>query len=282
MRRKVAYVITPHGMLAPWSRAQGSLLNRWGKQLYLAGRLRKNLDHASAIHFTTSMERDLVAPMKLKPQAIIEPVGIELAEFEPLPSRGALRAREPRVGERAMILFLSRLSPQKGLDRLIPAFAEYLRQHPSDAVLVLAGPDYDGYSQVVRSLIDRSGVKERVVMTGMLRGRERIEALVDADLFVLPSHHENFGIVVAEAMAAGTPALVSREVNMWRDLESSGGGAALSGEVKELAAAMAQWMAEPQRRRAAGERGRAFALAHYNWDLIAGHWRGHYARLLER
>ena len=122
-----------------------------------------------------------------------------------------------------MILLLSRLSPQKGLDRLIPAFEAFAKSRSPDAVLVLAGPDSDGYSKFVNELIGRSGLKDRIVLTGMLRGRDRIEALVDADLFVLPSHHENFGIVVAEAMAAGTPVVVSREVNIQGDVEESGG-----------------------------------------------------------
>ena len=282
MRRGVPYVITPHGMLAPWSRAQGSFVNRWGKRLYLMLRLRRNMNNASALHFTTTTERDLAAPLGLRPPVIIEPIGLERSEFEPLPLRGGFRADRPEIAQKPMVLFLSRISPQKGLDRLIPAFAQMLRKAPSDAVLVIAGPDYENYSATVKSLIDRHDVRDRVIFTGMLNGVRRIEALVDADLFVLPSHHENFGMVVAEAMAAGAPVVVSREVNIHSDVTESGGGAVVSGDVDELANEMARWLANPALRRDAGARGRAFALAKYNWDEIARHWVDHYARLAER
>ena len=210
-RRGVPYVITPHGMLAPWSLAQGGLVHRWGKRAYLATRLRKNLDRAAAIHFTTPAERDLVAPMRLAAKSVIEPVGIDFSEFETLPPPDRFRAQYPQLAGRPMVLFLSRLSPQKGLDVLIPAM---IRTN-DDVMLVLAGPDYDNYGARVRGWVSELLLQDRVIFTGMLHGAERIQAFRDADLFVLPSHHENFGIVVAEAMAAGTPVVISREVNIW-------------------------------------------------------------------
>jgi glycosyltransferase involved in cell wall biosynthesis len=171
------------------------------------------------------------------------------------------------------------LSPQKGLDRLIPAFAKLARP---EAVLVLAGPDYDGYGEVVRRLVRENKIEPRVFFAGMLQGRRRIEALVDADLFVLPSHHENFGIVVAEAMAAGVALVVSREVNLWNEVVASGAGAAVSGEVNELAAEMGRWLEDPARRESAGRAGREYALQHYDWNAIAKHWVDHYGRLLKK
>jgi glycosyltransferase involved in cell wall biosynthesis len=266
-------------MLSPWSRTQGRWFNRLGKWIYLATRARRNLDRAAAIHFTTTTERDLVAEMNFAAPALVEPVGIDLAEFESLPPRGSFRARDRQIGERPMVLFLSRLSPQKGIDRLIPAFADVVRAGSSDAVLVLAGPDYDGYERAVKAMIAEHGVGERVIFTGMLMGPDRIEALCDADVFVLPSHHENFGIVVAEAMAAAAPVIVSRAVNVWPDVAAAQAGAVVSGERAELAAEISRWLADPAKRQAAGERGRAFARAHYDWGHIARHWVDHYARL---
>jgi glycosyltransferase involved in cell wall biosynthesis len=177
------------------------------------------------------------------------------------------------------VLFLGRLSPQKGLNILVPAFAEFARREQTDAVLVLAGPDYDGYGEEVRRLVRREGIDDRVVFAGMLRGRERVEALVDADLFALTSHHENFGIVVAEAMAAGAPVLISKEVNIWGDVIEAGAGAAVNGEAPAVAREMGRWMADASMRREAGRRGRSFALARYGWDPIARNWAEHYRRL---
>jgi len=276
-RRGVPYVVTPHGMLAPWSRAQGGWVHRWGKRAYLLLRLRRNLDRAAAIHFTTPAERDLVAPMRLRPPSIVEPVGIDFSEFEQLPPRGLFRERYPQLRDRQMVLFLSRLSPQKGLDVLIPAMIRV----NDDALLVVAGPDYDSYGQRVRGWVSELLLQDRVIFTGMLHGAERIQALRDADLFVLPSHHENFGIVVAEAMAAGTPVVISREVNIWQEVVAAGAGAAVrSGDDQELAAELRRWLADPAIRDAAGEKARAFARSHYDWNRIAKNWVDHYAALV--
>jgi glycosyltransferase involved in cell wall biosynthesis len=278
-RRGVPYVVTPHGMLAPWSVAQGRWVHRWGKRAYLALRLRRNLDRAAAIHFTTPAERDLVAPMRLKARALVEPVGIAFSEFADLPQRGLFRARYPQLGNRPMVLFLSRLSPQKGLDVLIPAFARL----KDDAMLVLAGPDYDNYGESVRRWVAEHGLQDRVIFTGMLHGVERVQAFRDADVFVLPSHHENFGIVVAEAMAAATPVVISREVNIWQEVVDAGAGAAVpGGAVDALAAELKRWLDDSAMRQAAGQKARAFAQSHYDWGRIARNWVGHYAALARR
>jgi glycosyltransferase involved in cell wall biosynthesis len=277
-RQRVPYVITPHGMLAPWSLSQGRWFNRLGKRLYLAARLRRNLNRATALHFTTSVERDLVARLKLRPRSIVEPVGVDLSDFQTLPAAGAFRARHPQLSNRTLVLFLSRLSPQKGLDRLIPAFARSLRESPSDAMLVLAGPDYDGYSRTVHELVERHSLGDRVLFTGMLHGVERIEAMVDCDFFVLPSRHENFGIVVAEALAAGAPVLLSPEVNIGADIAGAGAGEIVSGDVEPLSAALARWIADADLRRGYAGNARAVA-ARYDWQQIAHHWVDHYARL---
>ena len=175
-----------------------------------------------------------------------------------------------------MVLFLSRLSPQKGLDVLIPGFARV----KDDGMLVLAGPDYDNYGHSVREWVEQNRLQDRVIFTGMLHGAERVQAFRDADLFVLPSHHENFGIVVAEAMAAGTPVIISREVNIWQEVVEAGAGAAVpGGAVDELAAELKRWLGDAAMRTAAGEKARAFARSHYDWQNIANRWVGHYAEL---
>ncbi|MEO6437150.1 MAG: glycosyltransferase [Tepidisphaeraceae bacterium] len=281
-RRGVPYVVTPHGMLSPWSLSQGKWLNRWGKQLYLSMRLRPNLDAAAAIHFTTTTERDLVAPLRLRAPAIVEPVGIDFAEFETLPERGAFRAAFPQLGDRPIVLFLSRLSPQKGLDRLIPAIA-LIAEGNAEAVLAIVGPDYDGYEGVVHALVQRHKLEDRVVFTGMLQGRQRIEAMVDAEMMVLPSHHENFGIVVAEAMASALPVIVSKEVNIWQDVERCGAGVAVSGEPAAVAVQIMRMLEEEREvRQTMGEQGRVFARERYDWQHIARRWVDHYARLAPR
>jgi glycosyltransferase involved in cell wall biosynthesis len=266
------YVITPHGMLDPWSLRQ----SKWKKRLYLMLRMRSNLNRASAIHYTSEIERDLAAPLGLKSPTIVEPNGVDLAEFDDLPPRGTFRAKYPMLGERPIVLFLSRIHPKKGLDLLVTAFR---RAAPPDAFLVVVGPDSDGYGGVIRAMAKVAGVAERVIFTGMLRGRDRVEAFVDADLFVLPSHQENCGIAVVEALASGCPVIISDQVNIHREISASGVGAVVPTDIDALADELGRWMSDENLRRAAGARGPAFVRARYDWNVIARHWAEHYARL---
>jgi glycosyltransferase involved in cell wall biosynthesis len=274
-RRGVPYVITPHDMLSPWNMAR----NRLAKHLYLMLRLRPNLNRAAAIHFTSDAERDLVAPLGLRPPAIVERLGLDLTEFRELPPRGSFRSRHPPIGGKPFVLFLGRIDYKKGLDVLIPAFAAAATNLP-DAMLVIAGPDRDGYEPAVRDMVARHGLHDRVLFTGMLHSRQRLEAYVDADLFALTSHQENFGITVIEAMACACPVLISDQVNIHPQVTAAAAGQVLPVDVSATTAALRQWMSDPDRRRAAAQHGRAFALEHYDWDAIARDWKTHYERLL--
>jgi glycosyltransferase involved in cell wall biosynthesis len=272
-RRRTPYVFRPCGMLDPWSLGQ----SRLKKQIYLALRLRRDLQHAAALHYTTTTERDLAGPLGLMPQAIVEPNGIDRAEFDPPPPPDFLRQRFPALGDRPIVLFLSRLHHKKGPDVLIEAFA---KARPRDAALVLAGPGEEDYVSMLRGLIDRHGLADRVVFTGMLNGRDRIAALADADLFCLPSHQENFGIAVVEALAAGTPVLISDQVNIHEEVTAAGVGEATPLTIDSTADALHRWMTDPARRRDAAQHAAAFAFDRYAWHQIAHRWRSHYDALI--
>jgi glycosyltransferase involved in cell wall biosynthesis len=274
-RRGVPYVITPHGMLDPFNMTR----NAWAKRLFLELRLRANLEHAAALHFATPMERDAVARLRLRAPAIVEPLGLDLAEFRELPPRGRFREKHPSLKDRPVVMFLGRLHAGKGLELLIPAFAR--AKLPGDAMLVIAGPDSYGfhYSDEAKRLAAEHAIADRVLFTGMLHGPERIAALVDADLFALPSYHENFGIAAAEAMAAGLAVIVSDQVYQHPEISEHQLGAVVPLAVEPLAAELERWIADADLRRQAGERGRAFALEHYDWNVIAQNWKGHYERL---
>ena len=271
-RQGVPYVITPHGMLSPWNLSR----SRWGKRLFLAWRVRNDLDRAAAIHYTCDVERDLVAPLGIKAPPLVEGLGLDLGEFDALPEPGAFRARWPSLGERPFVLFLGRIDYKKGLDVLIPAFAA---ANAPDATLVIAGPDRDGYEPVARELVARHGIGDRVLFTGMLRGRERIEAYVDAAIFALTSHQENFGITVIEAIACGCPALISDQVNIHSEVTGAGAGEVIPMGIPQTTAALERWLSDPPRRALAGQRGRAFALARYPWERLAARWVDHYAAI---
>lgn len=273
-RRGVPYLITPHGMLSPWNLSR----SKWAKRIYLFLRLRNNLDRAAAIHYTCEVERDLVAPLNLKAPPLVERLGLDLSEFQQLPPQGSFRAKWPQLGRKPFVLFLGRIDYKKGLDILIPAFAA---AQLVDTSLVIAGPDRDGYEPTIRALVAQYQLQDRVLFTGMLHGRDRLEACVDAALFTLISHQENFGITVIEAMACACPVLISDQVNIHSEVTRSGGGEVIPVDVTITTESINWWMQnDVSVRQTAGTKGRSFVLESYGWDATAVDWKMHYESLI--
>jgi glycosyltransferase involved in cell wall biosynthesis len=274
-RAAVPYLISPHGMLDPWSLAQRALK----KKIYLAWRLRRDLNRAAAIHVTATAEQQLMRPLKLAAPVFVEGLGVDLNEFRQLPEKGWLRQKYPQIGGRPIVLFLSRLHYKKGLDLLLPAFAG---AQTNDAVLVLAGPAEEGYLAELRDLARSHGIEERVIFTGMLRGIERVQAYVDAELFVLPSYTENFGIVVPEALASGCPVLVSDKVNISDQIAAAGVGGVVQTSVQSVRDGLSRWLNDAPLRQSASCRARDFVWSNFDWEQIGKHWVSHYERLTGR
>ncbi|HYO09594.1 MAG TPA: glycosyltransferase [Tepidisphaeraceae bacterium] len=269
------YVFTPHGMLDPWNMTK----SRLGKNLYLALRMRRNLQWAAALHYTTEIERHAVARMKLRPPTIVEPLGLDVTEFDRLPPPGTFRARHPIIGTRPIILFLGRIHYGKGLEVLVPAVANM--KHP-DAMLVIAGPDSAGYRATVEQLIARQGLADRVIFTGMVRGGDKLAALVDATVLALPSFHENFGLVVIEALAAGTPVVVSDQVNLHPEVTAAGVGGVMPLDPICGATVLDRWVHDSALRASAAGRAARFVRERYDWNKIALRWAAHYQDVLAR
>ena len=267
----VPYGITPHGMLDAWSLRRHYLR----KALYLRWRLRRDLDWASFVHYTTDTEQASVARLSLGTPPIVEPLGLDLSEFESLPPRGSFRGRYPAVGDCPVVMFLGRIHPGKGLEYLIPAFAEGA---PDRARLIVVGPDSTGYRAQMERLAKSCGISDRVIFTGLMAGRDRVAALVDADLFALPSDHENFGVAVVEALAAGTPVIISDQVSIHGRVSAAGVGAVVPTEIRPLAQQLRRWLGDPALREAAASRARGFVWQNYDWIPIARHWLEHYQR----
>ena len=136
----------------------------------------------------------------------------------------AFRSAIPALREKPFLLFLSRIHPKKGCDLLISAFAKCLDLVPPDLDLVIAGPDQVGLTSELKELANSLGIADRIHWPGMLRGELKWGAFRSAEAMILPSHQENFGIVVAESMACSTPVLISDQVNVWREVVSSQSG----------------------------------------------------------
>ena len=260
-------------MLDPWNMKK----SRWAKKVFRAMRVRKNLQRAALLHFTTEIEKQWVSRMKLRPPSVVEPLGLDSAEFDRLPPRGAFRKNYPKVGNQPMILFLGRIHYGKGVELLVPALAQMRRK---DATLVVAGPDAEGFGRTIDELIARHGVDGRVVFTGMIGGEEKLAALVDADLLALPSWHENFGLAVIEALAAGTPVVISDQVNLHPEITAAKVGGVVPLDVAALAKELDRWLDDHELRSDAADAAPSFVRERYDWNKIATRWVGHYQKVL--
>jgi len=258
---QVPYIFRPCGMLDPWCLNQG----RMKKRVFLALIGRRQLNRAAALHFTTETERQLVEPLRLKPRAFVIPNGLDWEEFESLPARGVFRQAHG-VGERPLVVFLSRLHPKKGLDLLLPAFA---KASDSRVMLAIIGPGERGYVDQLRAQAGQLGVGDRVIFPGMIAGRARLEALRDADLFCLPSYQENFGVSVIEALGVGTPVLISDQVNIHREVAAAGVGEVVPCHVEPLAARLAAMLSDRPRLEEMASRARPWVERTFRWDAIA-------------
>lgn len=212
-----------HGMLAPWLKEFNSPLKHWVKQacwLFNEGVL---LNRADRVLFTSEEEmisaRGGFMPYRLREQVVSYGTGD--APTPPERFIPAFRSMCPDLGDRRYILFLSRIYPKKGCDLLIDSFAKFASRMPG-VDLVMAGPDQIGWTEKLKQQAQTLGIADRIHWPGMVTGDAKWGAYHGAGAFVLPSHHENFGIVVAEAMACGRPLLISDKINIWRETLEDG------------------------------------------------------------
>ena len=214
-KHRVPKVITIHGLLDQWAIGH----HRWKKDLVTALYQKRILKKADLIHINNADEQgDVSRYLGYQPKNLVTiPNGIRMEEFASLPAKGIFREHFGIPVDKKLILFMGRLNIKKGLDLLLPAFADYVNSR-QDAVLVLAGPD-DGYQATVEAFIEDNQLQESIKLVGMLTGDVKKAALSDADIFALPSYSEGFSIAVLEAMAAGVPALVSGRVGFDNAIE---------------------------------------------------------------
>jgi glycosyltransferase involved in cell wall biosynthesis len=279
-RHRVPVILRPCGMLSDYTWQRSA----WEKWLYWAAIERRNLRTARCFHVTSQQEKEELARLPLTPGTQIEviPQGVEAQAWEVEPQPDYLRQRcGEQVGHRPMVLFLSRLHPKKGIvDLLLPAFAHL----KTDAFLVLAGgPDghEPGHEAVVRATVERLGLAGRVALLGPVPDRERWALFDGAALLALPSHAENFGIVVAEAMARGLPVVVSDAVQAGEHVLRAEAGRVVPRDAAALAATLDDLLADARTRAEMGRRGRDYARDHFSWDRIAEQMATMYRRVLE-
>lgn len=254
---RIPIVLHPRGMLEPWALAWRS----WKKSLALWGYQRRDLETASVLFATAEQEAEGFRQFGLRQPIAVIPNGVEL-DFATAPTRRAEIAggSGPRKA-----LFLSRIHPKKGLLNLLDAWA--VLDSP-DWLLQLAGPDEGGHLAEVQQRISVLGLQNRVQYLGSIDDANKGAVYAAADLFILPSFSENFGVVVAEALSHGLPVIATRGTP-WQGLEQHGCGWWVEPTVDGLVGALRDAVAtEPAQMREMGMRGQVYARE-FDWGNIA-------------
>lgn len=256
-RAGVPYVLTPRGTLVKELVRRKS---RYAKLAWINLVERKTIRQAAFLHVTTEHEAEALGGFNFQlPVVEIIPNGIgnEEADF-------GGDAMETSATKGDTILFLGRLSWEKGLDRLIPAMA-YL----PGVNLLIAGNDERGYRATLEALAAQHGVASRVRFLGSIYGREKKRLFHAASLMVLPSYSENFGNVVLEAWAMGCPVAVTQEVGLASVVRESGAGVVVPGEPHLLGAALMESLNRPEMLITMGMRGKQLVVDRFSWRAIA-------------
>lgn len=272
----VLYVVSPRGALDPYLRQRGRSIKVVAERLWQGAMLTQ----AAALHLTSDEEARLTADVAPRVPRHVVPNGIRCSDYSVLPSGQGFRRRYLGGSDDPVVMYLGRLSHKKGLDILIRAFAIARRDGPA-CRLAIVGPDDEGLTVELTALARREGVAEHVVLTGMLSGVEKLDALAAASVWTLPSHTENFGNAVVEALAAGRATVISAAVNIAPEIAASDAGivTALSGEA--FGAEIAALLRDDARREALGARARAFARC-YDWSIVGPRLAEMYAQVAGR
>jgi glycosyltransferase involved in cell wall biosynthesis len=274
--KKLPYILRPLGTLDPADLQKKKQL----KQLYAALLERPNLAGAAAVHFTSDQEaktserfgvvtRDWVIPLGVALPASDEAISRDCTASR-VASRNSIRAQFEIADDRPLLLFMSRIDPKKGLDLLLPALGQ-LHQEGLPFQFVLAGgnPQNPQYENQIRAQIQASALANCTTLTGFVSGALKTQILEAADLFVLPSYYENFGIAVAEAMAVGVPVVISDQVHIWQEIDQAEAGWICPCEVTALTNQLRAALRNPTERQRRGANAQTHALEYYSWSAIA-------------
>jgi glycosyltransferase involved in cell wall biosynthesis len=241
----IPYFVYTHGMLDPWFKHTYPLkhLKKWAYWPWADYRV---LRDARAVLFTTEQER-LLARQSFwlyKANEVVVGYGTSAPPADAERQRQAFLNRFPHLRGQRILLFLSRIHPKKGVDLLIEAFAAVASSDPH-LQLVIAGPDQVGWQESLQQRAAELGIAERITWPGMLRGELKWGAFRCAELFCLPSHQENFGIVVAEALACGLPVAIAEPVNISTEVAAAGAGLVHADTAAGTIGALRRWLTLP-------------------------------------
>jgi len=256
-RKAIPYVISPRGMLEPWALNAGKFKKKlalWFYQYY-------DIERAACIHATADMEALNIRNLGLKNPIAVIPNGINLSDYSV--------SRSNRADEDHHILFLSRLHPKKGIELLIQAWSKLSPDQRKGWKITIVGNGDSSYISMLNQLISSKRLKDDITILGPLFGEEKIKSYQEADLFVLPTYSENFGIVVVEALACGIPVITTKGTP-WEELDSHQAGWWIDIGVEPLVKALTEAIALPEsERQVMGQNGRELVKRKYSIEAVS-------------
>lgn len=261
----IPYILRPAGMLGPACLKKSAIK----KEIYMRLFENLNLKSAAAIHFTSEKERNEASCLRLNNRNILVPNCIDLRDFNGLPAlKGEFRKRYPQIGQRKIILFLSRLDPIKGLNLLIPALG-ILKERHKDFYFVLAGAGEKDYQERLKIDLEAVGLTGSALLAGFLEGEAKYALLADSDIFVLPSYHENFGMAVIEAMVSGLPVAISDQVGIYKLVEEYQAGPTFGLNSHQIALSLEKLLVDKELCLKMGKNGRRLVEENFSSEKIA-------------
>lgn len=265
----VPVIWSPHGMLTPWAMQNKWLKKKLGWYLYQ----RKNLAAAALLHATAESEVEDIRRLGLENEVIVAPLGVRLVAEADIHHRGA--------GNKKTLLFVSRIQRKKGLPNLIEAWSRLPVELRSNWQVRIVGPDQDNHTAELKAQCEARGVSADFEFVGPRYDQELQAEYARADLFVLPTHSENFGSVVIEALAQSVPVICTKGAP-WEELEINQCGWWIDIGVEPLVAALEKAMALPDdERRWLGANGLALVRQRYAWGVVADKMSAAYGRIIK-
>lgn len=266
----IPYYVYPHGMLDPWFKRTYPIkhLKKWAYWPWADYRV---LGDARAVLFTTEQERQLARQSfwLYRANEHVVGYGTSAPPGDADHQRELFLSRFPALRGQRILLFLSRIHPKKGADMLLEAFAAVANQDPR-LRLVIAGPDQLGWQVQLQQRSVALGISDRIIWPGMLSGDLKWGAFRAAELFCLPSHQENFGIVVAEALACGLPVVIADPVNIARDVAAANAGLVHPDTIAGTTEGLMQWLdLNAAERSQMGDRGRLLFKQRFDFSSVA-------------
>lgn len=261
-KNNIPYIVQAHGSVLPFFQKEG-LKNLFDKVFGF-----RVLHNADCVFALTEVERKQYLEMGIDEEKIeIVPLGINLEEYENLPDFGRFRSKFNVDDEEKLILFVGRIHEIKGLDLLIDSFNELIHLNENERIkLAIVGPD-DGYLNELEEKIKTYSLDEKVIITGPLYKEEKQEALVDCDLFVMPSKYESFTTSGLEAMACSKPLVLTKN-NHIHDWVDGNCGIACDDDKDSLRSTIEELLFDEDLSRTYGENGRELIDHKYNWNII--------------